>query len=284
MSEHDVKEVMEQIHISEKMREEIVVNVKDQMENGRSRTRNWRKMATVAAALVLLTGIGGISVKAVVENVVRERMEKIPEEEVQALNEVVQNKTSDEDLFSRAFSEEEAEREKTLWQAYGEGTFPEGELLQVDQEEEVIEGTLCYVKTTGMFYLPDRALTDEELLEIIDLQHMMRYAVSQTPEAQAEQETYQEEQEQRREQIQDADGISEEDAIQIATERMQSELGAAAEGKELKIVFLDDISEADYGHTGEEAYVIAFGNDEDHSTYTCAVDAVDGSILYTVAH
>lgn len=31
-----------------------------------------------------------------------------------------------------------------------------------------MEGTLCYIRSTGEYYLPDRELTDEELLEIID--------------------------------------------------------------------------------------------------------------------
>lgn len=284
MSEYAVKEVMEQIHISEEMQEEIIMNIQDQMENGRKKTRNWRKMATVAAAIVLLAGVASIPVHAVVENIVKERMENIPKEEVQALEEEIENRNTPADGFSRGFSAEESKRYKELWQSYDNGTFPEKEIMQVDNESEVVEGTLCYVKATGVFYLPDRDLTDEEFLEIVDFQNKMSYAIEQSSAAQEAKAEYQEEQDQRQEQIQDADGISEEEAILIATDQMRSELGASAEGKELLIVYLDDISEADYEHTGDEAYVVGFGNKNDHSTYTCAVDSADGSILYTVAH
>ncbi len=39
------------------------------------------------------------------------------------------------------------------------------------------EGSLCYARDTGYFYLPDREMTEEEMLEIIDFQHMMSYVV-----------------------------------------------------------------------------------------------------------
>ena len=37
MDGQDVKETMEQIHISEKMQEEIIMNVNNQMKNGKKR-------------------------------------------------------------------------------------------------------------------------------------------------------------------------------------------------------------------------------------------------------
>lgn len=283
MSGHGVKEVMEQIHISEEMQEEIIMNIQNQMENGRNKKRNWRKMATAAAALVLLAGLS-IPVQALVENVVKERMEDIPKEEVQALEEVIQNQKIAAEGFSRVFSDEENRRYEELWESYQNGTFPEKKILQVDDEGGAMEGTLCYIKSAGVFHLPDRELTDEELLEIVDFQHVVSYAVEQGSAAQEAKAEYQEEQEKRQEQIQDADGISEEEAIEIATAQMKAELGASAEGKELLIVYVDDISGADYDHKGDEAYVVAFGNHNDHSTYTCAVDSANGSILYTVAH
>ncbi len=58
-------------------------------------------------------------------------------------------------------------------------------------------------------------MTDEEILEIIDFQHKMSYAVSQSTTAQKVREEMQAKKNQLREKIQAADGISEEKAIEI---------------------------------------------------------------------
>ncbi len=82
MSEFDIREVMEQIHISSEMQEEIVKNVQSRMENGKKKTRSRRKTAATAAALLLAAGVASLQVQAVVQNIVRARMERLPKEEV----------------------------------------------------------------------------------------------------------------------------------------------------------------------------------------------------------
>ncbi len=69
---------------------------------------------------------------------------------------------------------------------------------------------------------------------------------------------------------------------------MEAELGDGADGKELNTdingcsAFLTDISDqTSYEHERDVAYIVSFGNSNDQSTYTCTIDAVDGSILYT---
>ena len=69
----------------------------------------------------------------------------------------------------RAYSDKEKERMAGLQQSYqNETAKPEQMIQEVDSAEDVTEGTLCYIVSTGEYYLPDRELTDEELLEIID--------------------------------------------------------------------------------------------------------------------
>lgn len=282
MNESDIKETMEQIHISEEMQEEIIMNIQDQMKNGKNKTRNWKKVATVAAALVLIVGVGSIPVQAVVKDIVRARMEDIPQEEVQAIADLVREHDTVAYGCSRDYTDQERERMKELWKAYEDGAFPEKTILQVENADGVIEGTLCYIKDTKDFYLPDRELTDEEILEIIDLNQKMSYAIEQSPAAQEVKAEMQEEQANLEEQVETVEGISEEEAIEIATNQMKSEIGERAEGKELLTVFLDDISDqTDFEHKGDVAYVLGFGNPSNRSTYTCAVDATDGSVLYT---
>ncbi len=293
MDGYDVKKVMDQVRISSGMQEKIIMNIQRRMENGNKNTRtwNWRRMATAAAAFVLMAGVVSFPVRAFVTSVVKERMESIPKEEVQEINDMVQSKPTEADEFSREYSDSEKERNKTFWQAYKDGTFPENVIVQVDNAEDAPKGTLCYIRSTGIFNLPDREMTDEEILEIIDFQHKMSYAVSQGTAAQEARAEMQAEKNQLRERIQAAGGISEEEAIEIATKRMEDELGERAEGKEILkyedgsvAVIIQDISEqTDYEHKGDIAYLVIFSNldENNHSTYYCMIDAVDGSVLKT---
>lgn len=161
-------------------------------------------------------------------------------------------------------------------------------MAQVDDAADATEGMPCYICSTGVFNLPDREMTDEELLEIIDFQHKMSYALSQGPAAQEVRAQMQAEEKQWRERIEAAGGISEEEAIEIAAKQMEDELGARAEGKEIlryadgsaAVIKLDISGLTDYEHKGDVAYIIHFYNSEDHSMYECTIDAVDGSILY----
>ena len=285
----NVKETMEQIHISEEMQEEIIINVKNRMENGKNKTRNWKKIAIYATVVALAAGIVSIPVQAVVKNIVLARMESIPREEVQAINDMVQEERNAEaDGFSREYSDEERERSQVLWQEYENGRFPDGAIVQVADAEDVTEGMFCYIRSTGVFHLPDQEMTDEEILEIIDFQHKMSYAVSQGPAAQEARAEMQAEENEWRERIQAAGGISEEEAIEIATRQMETEIGARAEGKEIlryedgsvAVIKIDISEQTNYEHKGDVAYIVHFYNPEDRSLYECTIDAVDGRILY----
>lgn len=291
MNGYDVKEVMDQVHISSEMQEEIIMNIQKRMENGNKKTSvwNWRRIATAAAAFVLVVGLAGFPVRAFVTSVVKERMESIPKEEVQEINDMIQSQPTEADEFSREYTDGEKERNKALWQAYKEGRFPENVLEQVENAEEAPEGTVCYIRSTGVFKLPVQEMTDEEMLEIIDFQHKMSYAVEQSTAAQEARAEKEAEEKQWREKIQAAGGISEEEAIEIARKQMESDLGEHAEGYEIlkyrdgsAAVFKDDISEqTDYEHKGDIAYTVYFDNPDNRSEYyECIIDAVDGSVLH----
>lgn len=288
MNGQDVKETMEQIHISEKMQEEIIMKIQNRMENGKKRVWNLRKMGTVAAAFALAVGIISVPVHAMVSNLVKARMESIPVEEVQEIENMIQTQDTNADGFSREYSDTEKARSKVLWQAYENGTFPENEIQCVDSADAVTKGTLCYVNATGDFYLPDGEMTDEEILEIIDFQHKMSYSIEQGSAAQEARAERAAEESQLKEKVQAVGGISEEEAIEIARKQMKAELGARADQKELLLDWIgrgasiEDISEeTSYEHKGDVAYVVGFGNPDDYSTYTCWIDAVDGRVLYS---
>ena len=113
----------------------------------------------------------------------------------------------------RAYSDKEKERMADLQQSYQDETAkPEKMIQEVDSAEDVTEGTLCYIVSTGEYYLPDRELTDEELLEIIDCN--FRISLNTNRKTQAEYEA--EDRAKRAEleaKVKAAGGISEEKAV-----------------------------------------------------------------------
>ena len=295
MDGYEVKKVMDQVHISSKMQEEVIMNIQKRMEAGNKNTWEWnfRKMAAAAAALVLTAGVISTPVRAFVASVVAERLESVPREEMAGLNDMVQSQHDVlADGFSREYSDSEKERSKVLWQAYRNGTFPEKVIAQADSAESAPEGTLCYIRSTGVFNLPAEEMTDEEILQIIDFQHKMSYAVAHGPQAQEARTESQEKDARLKKILQDAGGMSGDEAVEIARKQLKTDLGDAADGLELMTDSLGQgaclLDAADYAEVQFEKeskagviYDVGFGNTETHETYGYLIDAVDGSILYT---
>lgn len=294
MDGYDVKKVMDQVHISSEMQEEIIANIQNRVGNGNKNTRawNWKRMAAAAAALVLTAGVISTPVRAFVASVVMERMENVPKTEMEGLNDMVQSQHVMADGFSREYSDSEKERSKMLWQAYENGTFPEKTIAQADSADLAPEGSLCYIRSTGVFNLPAQEMTDEEILQIIDFQHKMSYAVSRGPQAQSARAESQEKEAQLKKTLQDAGGMSGDEAVEIARKQLETDLGDAVDGLELmtdrlgKSAFLLDASDYSEVELAKESragviYEVSFGNPETHDIYGYFIDAVDGSILYT---
>ena len=220
--------------------------------------------------------------------------------EAQADADTVQTQGHDGEAGSamRAYSDREQERMKELQESYqNETAKPENMIQEVENAGDVTEGTLCYIRSAGEYYLPDRELTDEELLEIIDCN--FRIAIDTNRKTAAEYEA--EDRAERamlEEKVKAADGISEKEAIEIARKALETDLGK--KGKELKLIINEtygwssDLCVADWSEIKEKdrgaiAYFIGFNNVEegmdikDVLNYNCAVNAVDGSILEAYA-
>lgn len=275
MSVRHIKETMDQIHISEEMQEELIRNLQNQMEKGGKKARNRRKLATVAAAVLLMAGIVSIPVQAIVESVVKARMESISKQEVQDIVDMIRSLNVEADSFSREYSDKEHERLKELLWLYRNGTFPKHRILLVDTMSGGMEDTLSYNKDTGEFYLPERELTDEELLEIIDFNQIRNYALGQTQAAQETREEMRAEQNRLREQVRASGGISEEEALEIARNQMKSERGALAERTELFRVSFSELKQ----ETVTVEYVVIFFDPVEVHYYFYEIDPADGSIL-----
>lgn len=200
----------------------------------------------------------------------------------------------------RAYSDTEKDRMAELQQSYqNETAKPEKQIQEVGSAEDVTEGTLCYILSTGEYYLPDRELTDEELLQIIDCNFRISLSTNRKTQAQWDEETRAERAELEAK-VKVAGGISEEEAVEIAQKAMEADLGEKA--KELKLCvdeafgWSSDLCVADWSEIKEKdrgalAYSVGFNNViegeteiEDGINYVCVVNAVDGSILeaYTI--
>lgn len=285
MNRRDIRKAMDQIHISAEMQEEMIANIQEQMLHGKKKTWSRKKAMGIAAALVLTAGLAAVPVRALVKDLVEARMEQLPKEDVEKIEDMIQEQSVEADSFSREYSDTEKKRSKELWQSYENGMFPEKEIVQVDQAGGAPEGILCYIRDIGEFQLPDREMTDEELLEIIDFQHMMSYALWQGRTAREAREEYEAEQARLEGIVQAAGGISREEAIRIARAQMEAELGAEAKRKELLTdgygggVSLVDLSDQTDSAGGGVAYDISFTEPEDDFIYKYWIDASDGNVL-----
>lgn len=210
--------------------------------------------------------------------------------EVQAATDTAQIQEEAASPVIRDFSDTERERMETLKQSYNkEEIYPDKLILEVNSAEDVTEGTLCYIRTIGNFYLPNRELTDEELLEIIDCN--FRIAIGQSAAAQEARTAYEAEQARLRKIVEDNNGIRGDEAIELAAKQVKEDLGAKADELELMAdnegIGWDLMSVSDIDENGKLCtkasviYDVGFGNPSTHYTYGYVIDAIDGSILNT---
>lgn len=138
-------------------------------------TITWKQVAAIFVVICTVMG-GSIGAHAAI-NYIQERMNNLSQEEKDTLAE--QAILSDTDSFSREFTEEESERLELLSMKYmQEGLYPEDDLLQISNENELVADRICFVADTSTFYLPEGAIDDEQLLELIDFYHKRDYSVT----------------------------------------------------------------------------------------------------------
>ena len=113
----------------------------------------------------------------------QKRLESMKPEQVEEMYSVVQEQQVDADRYSREMSETEEEKFREWKEKYErEGLFPQKEIACVETEKDVAPGELCYCYENGTFYLPERELSEEELLQIVDFQYKARYSLDKVQE------------------------------------------------------------------------------------------------------
>lgn len=275
MNDTNIKETIDQVNIPEDMQEEIIQNLRRQENSGRYKynykSHAFKRTLLTAAALLLIVGTLSIPVQAGIRYLVKARMESIPAEEMEATLEMLQAQAVDGDSFSREYSQNEKQRWAELFRAYQNGTFPQGQLLLIESEDQIPDNTLCYLKSTSCFYLPDRELTDEEIWEIIEFNYKREYSLSLDPEVQTVMEEREKEQNEIQEKVQADEGITEAEAVTIAQNWMNSFFGVSPDGMEETIYLDDEMFEVPIYHI---TYSI-----QSNCYYYFSISTIDGSIM-----
>lgn len=276
MNRLKLKETMDQIHMKEEMQKEIIMKVKRQTDRRAFRKKRLHQAAAAAAAFILIAG-AVIPSQAGIRHFVKDRLENIPKQELEAVNQMVQGQNNAEaDSFSREYSKEEIKRMQQMQEAYQNGRFPQQTITFTDSVGQIPDDSLRYDPDTGFLYLPDRTLTDEELLQIIDFNYTRDYAVSQGTAAQEARKEWAEKEEGLKAKGQKEGWITEKEALQAAEVYLQTEFGLSAEGM-ITYVFLDEPK------AGRFIYHVSYQTEDDISTYAYGIDlnAEDGSLVDT---
>ena len=274
MNRLKLKETMNQIHMKEEMQKEIIMKVKRQTDRRAFGKKRLHQAVAAAAAFVLIAG-AVIPSQAAIRYFVKDRLENIPKQELEAVNQMVQGQNNAEaDSFSREYSKEEIKRMQQMQEAYQNGRFPQQTITFTDSVGQIPDDSLRYDPDTGFLYLPDRTLTDEELLQIIDFNYTRDYAVSQGTAAQEARKEWEEKEEGLKAKVQKEGWITEKEALQAAEVYLQTEFGLSAEGM-IADVFLDEPK------TGLFIYHVGYQTEDDISIYAYGIDlnAEDGSLV-----
>ena len=276
MNRLKLKETMDQIHMKEEMQKEIIMKVKRQTDRRAFGKKRLHQAAAAATAFVLIAG-AVIPSQAAIRYFVKDRLENIPKQELEAVNQMVQGQNNAEaDSFSREYSKEEIKRMQQMQEAYQNGRFPQQTITFTDSVGQIPDDSLSYDPDTSFLYLPDRTLTDEELLQIIDFNYTRDYAVSQGTAAQEARKEWEEKEEGLKAKVQKEGWITEKEALQAAEVYLQTEFGLSAEGM-IADVFLDEPK------TGLFIYHVGYQTEDDISIYAYGIDlnAEDGSLVDT---
>ena len=276
MNRLKLKETMDQIHMKEEMQKEIIMKVKRQTDRRAFGKKRLHQAVAAAAVFVLIAG-AVIPSQAGLRHFVKDRLENMPKQELEAVNQMVQSQNNAEaDSFSREYSKEEIKRMQQLQEAYQNGRFPQQTITYTDSVGQIPDDLLRYDPDTSFLYLPDRTLTDEELLQIIDFNYTRDYAVSQGTAAQEARKEWEEKEEGLKAKVQKEGWITEKEALQAAEVYLQTEFGVSAEGM-IADVFLDEPK------TGLFIYHVSYQTEDDSSIYAYGIDlnAEDGSLVDT---
>lgn len=134
----------------------------------------WRKSVILAAALIAMCSV---TVTAAV-GAWQRRMEAMNEQEMEEYFVQIYASKLGADNYNRPFTDTERTRMEELRVAYEqEAVFPKKLLTMISEPEEYNGKGVAFYRQTSTFFIPEKALSDEELLQIIDFEHKRDYSL-----------------------------------------------------------------------------------------------------------
>lgn len=146
-------------------------------------TKRKKRMSVRAAVLLAAVLVMTFSITATAAvSLVRQRMETLNKEKLEEY--FLDNLTSfaGVDCRNRDYSDAEEKRLEELSKAYKEGMFPEGALTLIENGSDYKGKGVAFLPKGSTFFLPERELTDEELLQIIDFYAQRDYSIRKVNE------------------------------------------------------------------------------------------------------
>lgn len=155
--------------------DEILNNLPKKSHKSIFRARILRPALIILACTVLVTAGTSAGVKLYLK-----RLNSIDRNEIEHINDMIQEyKYNEKYTYTRPLTEEERNREEKLEKEYEDGRFPAQKMTVYQKISEVKEGEFCFCYENSCVYMPQEELSDEQLLQLIDLNYTRDYALTE---------------------------------------------------------------------------------------------------------
>ena len=181
----------EQMILPGELEEEIDESLRRLTAKGIAKSRkkkrmNFRRSLILAAALASFFSITAVAAAGAL----KQRMDAMNKEKLEEYFAQIHSSFMGADNYNRSYTDEERERMDELRISYEEqGLFPNGELTMLDEAEDYKGKNVAFFKKTSTFFFPEKEMSDEELLQIIDFYAKREYSLRKMNEMIAAGET-----------------------------------------------------------------------------------------------
>ncbi len=136
-----------------------------------------KRMLLLVAVITLLSGMTVMAATSFWQ----QRMEAMNRDEIEQYFLAIATSNAPAFRYNRMMTEKEQALFEEMNMHYeNEGVFPNGVLTMLDDFEDYNGKGVGYESQSGTFFLPDKELNKEQILQIIDFYHKVTYAVSST--------------------------------------------------------------------------------------------------------
>lgn len=249
--------------------EDRVQKILDELPESQVEERRKLKIRPAFAMAAVLVLIMSVTAGATI-NAISKRMNDMSNKEKQQMITDMDKSNADKDSYSRKLTDSERERMDKLREQYeNEGRFPEGKVAVVDKEEDAKEGQITFVTTTRTYVIPEKEMTDEQILQIIDYGYKEDYSLRQ--ERRGTEENY--------------DGVVSDEQVAENEEKIKSSNGMSKEAakelaaKYIKNIYDIDVSEydVDVNANYDSSYEVHFQKD---NSIIVNIDAANKQLEY----